>query len=254
MGHKGIPVALTLYTVRDEAAKDFLGTLQSVAKMGYVGVELVAENGGLSPRDLRRALDDLGLRCSGWHVALDRLEGDLPRVTEACLAYGTPYVSVPWLPEALRVPEKSAELVQRLNAIGRKLHEQGITLLYHNHDFEFKPSGNRTLLDVIYGDTDPALVKGQPDVFWIAYARHDPAAWITGHPGRCPVVHLKDGFPENKPPFTEVGEGSIDFKPIFAACQASGVEWYVVEQDLCARPSLESAALSLRHLKEWGVA
>ena len=223
MGETHIPVALQLYTVRDEAAKDFLGTLARVAAMGYAGVEL-AGMGGLSARRLREAL-------------------------------GNRYIVVPALPEAMRSREASyAAVTGELNAIGAACRERGMALAYHNHAFEFQRFGGRYALEILYDGTDPALVKGEPDVYWMVYAGADPAAWLRNHPGRCPLVHLKDMAPGAERTFAEVGEGTIDFRPIFAAGATAGVEWYIVEQDRCARPALESAALSLRHLKEWGIA
>jgi len=249
-----IPVALQLYTVRDEAAKDFLGTLARVAAMGYAGVEL-AGMGGLSAAELRGALDRLGLRCAGSHVGLERLRSDLAAVLDENEALGNHYVVVPALPEAMRGREESYRaLTGELNAMGAACRERGMALAYHNHAFEFQRFGERYALDILYDGTDPALVKGEPDVYWMVYAGADPAAWLRRHPGRCPLLHLKDMAPGAERAFAEVGEGTIDFQPIFAASPAAGVEWYIVEQDRCARPSLESAALSLRHLKEWGVA
>lgn len=254
MTHDRIPVALQLYTVREEAAKDWLGTLRRVAAMGYPAVEL-AGTGGLSAQDLRKALDDLGLRCSGSHIGLGELEGDLQGVLDYNLAIGNRYVVVPALPGNLRRSEAAyRDAARRLNAIGAACRERGLTLAYHNHNFEFQRFGGRLALDILYDETDPALVKGELDVFWVVHAGADPVAWLRDHPGRCPLVHLKDMAPGPERTFAEVGEGIIDFQPIFAAAKATGAEWYVVEQDTCRRPSLESAELSLRHLQEWGIA
>ncbi len=251
-----IPVALQLYTVRDEAARDFLGTLQRVAAMGYGGVEL-AGTGGLRAEELKKALDDLGLRCAGSHIGFGQFEKDLPGLIEYNLALGNPYLVVPSIPAEMRPDEAGYRAVaRRLNAFGAACRERGLTLAYHNHNFEFERFGNRTALDILYGETDPALVKGEPDCYWIVYAGEDPAAWIRKHPGRCPLLHLKDMTAGSGPErtFAEVGEGVIDFAPIFAVSQAGGAEWYVVEQDRCARPSLQSAEISLRHLQQWGIA
>jgi len=254
MGETRIPVALQLYTVRDEAAKDFIGTLAKVAAMGYAGVEL-AGMGGLSAARLREALDRLGLRCAGSHVSLERLRNELPAVLDESEALGNRYIVVPALPEAMRGCEASyVDLTGELNAIGAACRERGMALAYHNHAFEFQRFGGRYALDILYDGTDPALVKGEPDVYWMAYAGADPAAWLCDHPRRCPLVHLKDMAPGTERTFAEVGEGILDFRPIFAASLTAGVEWYIVEQDRCARPSLESAALSLQHLREWGLA
>ena len=255
MSQTRIPVALQLYTVRDEAAKDFVGTLRRVAAMGYAGVELAGTTGGLSAKELKKVLDDLGLRCAGGHVGLDVLERDVSAIVDDYLTLGSRYVTVPWTPEEMRASEAACKaLARRLSAVGAAYRERGLTVSYHNHAAEFQRFGNRYALEIIYDESDPTAVKGQPDVYWIVYAGADPVAWLRNHPGRCPLVHLKDMAPGPQRTFAEIGEGIIDFQPIFAACQVAGTEWYIVEQDICARPTLESAALSLRHLKEWGIA
>lgn len=254
MAQKQIPLALQLYTVRDEAARDFAGTLERVAALGYAGVEL-AGLGGLAPGELRRILDDLGLRCAGSHIGLPRLESALGAVLDENLILGNPYVVVPAIPEEWRGQEADyVALARRLDTIGAACREQGLTLAYHNHAFEFQRFAGRCALDIIYEETDPALVKGEPDVYWFVYAGADPAAWIASHPNRCPLVHLKDMAPGPERDFAPVGAGIIDFGPILAASEAQGVEWYIVEQDRCARPSFECAALSLQNLRAWGIA
>ncbi len=255
MSKPRIPVALQLYTVRDETAKDFVGTLRRVAAIGYRAVELAGIGRGLGAQELKVVLDDLGLRCVGAHIGLGEIEKNPTAIADYNLAIGNPNIVVPWTPDGMRNSEASCTaLAKRLNALGAALHERGLTLSYHNHAGEFQRVGSRRALDVIYDESDPALVKGQPDVYWIVYAGEDPAAWIRNHPGRCPLIHLKDMAPGKERTFAEVGEGIIDFQPIFAASQAAGAECYIVEQDRCARPTLESAALSLRHLREWGIA
>ena len=249
-----IPVALQLYTVRDDAAKDFIGTLKRVAAMGYAGVEL-AGTGGLSAHEMKTVLGDLGLRCVGSHIRLPLLENELPAQLDYYATLGNSYIILPMAPREFYGSEESLmNLGARLNKIAAACRARGLAFAYHNHDIEFRRIGERYILDIIMDSTDPALVKSELDVYWATYAGADPAAWMQKHPGRCPLVHLKDMAPGPERTFAEVGEGVIDFKPIFALCEAQGTEWYVVEQDHCARPALESAALSLRHLREWAIA
>ncbi|MBC7315494.1 MAG: sugar phosphate isomerase/epimerase, partial [Chloroflexi bacterium] len=104
-------------------------------------------------------------------------------------------------------------------------------------------------------ELDPALVQFEIDCYWAHYAGVDPAGLIQSLAGRFPLIHLKDMIGEGESrTFAEVGEGIIDWQPVFAASEAQGAQWYVVEQDRCARPSLESAALSLANLRRWGKA
>ncbi len=130
-----------------------------------------------------------------------------------------------------------------------------MALYYHNHAFEFEPLGGTTGMEILLAETDPELVGFECDVYWVQYGGQDPAAFIQAHAGRFPLIHLKDMVGEGDGrTFAEVGEGKIDFAAIFAAAEAQGAAWYIVEQDTCQRPSLESAKLSLENLKGWGKA
>jgi len=243
-------IALQMYTVRDDARADFVGTLRKVARIGYPAVQL-AGDGGLSAAALKAVLDELGLKVAGSHVDLGRLESALDAEVAYNRTLGNLDLVCPVAPRAMRESADGYhQLAATLNAIGRRCQEAGARLSYHDHAFEFERFGQTTGMEIILSETDPGLVFWEPDVYWIAFAKEDPSAWIRRHPGRCPLVHLKDMTAGPEPTYAEVGEGVLDFQPIFAATAAA--EWYVVEQDTCARPPLESAALSLKHLKDWG--
>src|SRR5436853_6191250 len=131
------PIAVQMYTLRNEVANDYAGTLRAVAQLGYRAVELVTL-GGLSAANLRTELDTQGLQVAGMHVGLDRLEHDLDAALADVRTLGTRYVVCPWLPPARRESAESYHaLAQQLNRIGRTCRDQGLQLCYHNHDFEF---------------------------------------------------------------------------------------------------------------------
>jgi len=254
-----VPVGLQFYTVRDEAAKDFAGAMRRVAALGYAGVEL-AGTGGLSAAAMRDLLAETGLALAGSHVPVTEFETNLDDVIAYYAAVGALRVGVPYLPGERQNPEGFRALAAMMNAVGARLREAGMGLYYHHHAFEFDKhdagDGVVTGMDILLRETDPALVTIECDVYWVRHAGLDPAAFIRQHAGRFPLVHLKDMTPEGSEghTFAEVGEGVIDFAPIFAASEAQDVEWYIVEQDRCARPCFESARMSLENLREWGKA
>jgi len=243
---KRIPIALQLYTVRDECAKDFVGTLKKVAEIGYDGVEL-AGTYWLSAAELRKTLADSDLKCVGNHMPKER---DLRKLIDLNSELGCSYVSAPCLPED-DLPSDEAgciAMARYANKIGAELKKNGIHLCYHNHSQEFEKIEDKYILDWLYENTDPEVVMTEIDVMWVQYAGIDPASYIRKYPGRCPLVHIKD-MDANRS-FTEVGDGILDFDSIFSACDEVGTKWYIVEQDICKQSTMASAYTSLEYLRE----
>ena len=249
-----VQVALQLYTVRDEMAKDFLGTLERVAKMGYPAVEL-AGTGGLSAQELGRALDGLGLEVWGTHVGFDQLLNNLGELVAFNQAIGNRFLVCPGLPEERRrdadAYRRTAELYDQ---IGAKARAEGMVVGHHNHDGEFKTPGGKAGMDILIEGTQAENFGAELDVFWAAFAGVDPAAYIRRYPGRFPLLHIKDMAPGPERKFAEIGEGMLDFPAMFAAAEeVGGTQCYIVEQDQCyERSSLESVRISLENLKQWG--
>ena len=244
-------VALELYTVREQAAADFPGTLRAVAEAGYRAVEFAGTH-GLATGELRATLDGLGLRAMGAHIALDRFLEDAGQAIAEAKELGCAYAVVPWLaPERRGSGAATRELAGTLNRIGERCRAEGIALAYHNHEFEFDPlpdEDGKTMLDLLVEGTDPALVGFELDIGWVVVAGHDPLALMARLKGRVPLLHLKDLAPGSDGADAPVGEGTIDWAPILAAPSTAGVNWYVVEQDKPA-DALADVATSLRNLE-----
>ena len=249
-----IPVALQMYTVRNQLKEDFDGTFRKVGGIGYAGVELT----GIGPhtaKELKAFLDDLNLKVAGCHVGLGALQGDLDRVLDENLALGNSYLVCPALPQDRRGDEGCyVETARLLNEIGAKCRTRGLRLCYHNHSFEFQKFRGKNALDVLYESSDPDLVQAEIDTYWVQHGGEDPAAYIRKYAGRCPLVHLKDMEAGEERFFAEVGEGIMDFDSIFEASEKGGVAWYIVEQDQCRRDPLDSARLSFENLRRMGKA
>jgi sugar phosphate isomerase/epimerase len=245
-------IALQMYTLRDQAAHDLVGTLRAVAEIGYPAVQLQGY-GGLPPRDLRARLDDLGLGLAGTHLGLADVEHRLDEEIAFNVALGNRDLVCASIPaERRRSADDWLRLAELFQSAGERCRAAGRRFSHHNHAFELEDVDGRTGLEILFAETDPALVSFEPDVYWIALGGADPAAVIRRYAERCRLIHLKDVGRDEARSFAEVGEGRLDFGPIFAAAEEAGAEWYVVEQDRCARPPLESVRLSLEHLREWG--
>ncbi|MFI5235767.1 MAG: sugar phosphate isomerase/epimerase family protein, partial [Gemmatimonadales bacterium] len=239
-------IGLQLYTVRDLMAKDFAGTIEQVAKVGYKEVEF-AGYFDRKPADIRALLDRHGLRAPGAHIAIELLEKDPNQVFDAAHAIGHEYVIVAWLDEDRRntvdALKKSAD---GFNVLGEKAKRAGLKFAYHNHNPEFTPIEGQLPYDIFLSRTDPALVKFEMDLYWIILGGGDPLVYFKRYPGRFPMVHVKDLTKDRK--MVDVGQGSIDWKMIFAHSKEAGIEHYFVEHDEPTAP-LDDIRISYEYLR-----
>ena len=242
-----LQVALELYTVRDEIRRDFTGTLQRVAHIGYAGVEF-AGYGNLTSIEMSALLAETRLKAVSSHLGLDVLESpQLSTSIRYCKDIGCSFIVLPSLPKEWRTQEGIRVLAPRLDAIGRQCQEHGITFAYHNHDFEFTRVDGVYLLDYLLQATDPSLVKIELDVYWVAYAGVDPVSYLQVLADRVVLVHLKDMAADRS--MTEVGKGILNMQQICAFAQDHGL-WGIVEHDNPQIPSLESARISFEYFNK----
>ncbi|MGQ9809083.1 MAG: sugar phosphate isomerase/epimerase family protein [Armatimonadota bacterium] len=251
---KRFPIAVQLYTLRDQTAADFPGTLREVARMGYDGVEF-AGYGGLGAGELKSLLEELGLRCAGAHEGIERLEQALDEVIAFHRELGNRYVVVPWLGEdRWGGPDGWRKMGRQLGEFGGRLREAGLHLCYHNHSFEFQRFDGEYGLDILYASAPADALQAELDTYWVKHGGENPIAYIERYAGRIPLIHLKDMAAGEDRAFAEVGEGILDIPGIFRAAENAGTEWIIVEQDVCQRPPLESVQLSLENLRKMGLA
>jgi sugar phosphate isomerase/epimerase len=247
---KRVPVAVQMYTLRNECEKDFAGTLKEVAELGFDGVEL-AGYGGLSPKEVKELLDELGLKAAASHVPIEELENNLAQVIEDQKILESHYVVCPYLEENRRSEEDYKKLISILNQAGEKCRQEGITLCYHNHDFELEHlEDGRTALEAIFDDTNSANVSTELDVYWLTKAGENPTAWLKRYSNRTPLVHLKDMTTDEEQFFAELGTGGVDLETVLDMGEEIGVEWWVIEQDESRRTPFESLEISINYLKK----
>jgi sugar phosphate isomerase/epimerase len=245
-------ISLQLYTVREQTARDMPVTLRKISEIGYPAVEF-AGYGDLAPHDLKIILDDLGLFASGVHVPLDSWETNPETVLADLHALGCTHAVLPSAPPDRRGDEASvARLAQDLNRWGKLCRQEGVTLSYHNHDFEFAPLGGTTMWDVLIRETDPRVVGLELDLYWIKYAGTDPETVLRDVGDRVSLVHLKDMAPDDTLSDLPVGEGTLPWSVLLEAADAAGVEWFIAEQDN-PRDALEDVKTSLQYLRSLAI-
>jgi sugar phosphate isomerase/epimerase len=242
-----IPIALQLYTLRQETEKDFVGTLKKVADLGYKGVEF-AGFGGLSALDMKSHLEAFGLKVAGAHIGIEELKNNLDELIAYNLTLGNKYIICPWA--SYESKEDYIKMSEQLEAIGKKLNASGLQLCYHNHAHEFDSFNGEYGLDIIYNKVDSELLKTEIDTYWVAYAGLDPVEYMAKYAARTPLLHIKDMENSEKREFAEIGTGTMDIRAIAEQAVMNGTQWLIVEQDACKREPLESVRISIENLRK----
>ena len=221
-------LALQLYTVRSLAADDMSATLEEVAQAGYTTVE-TAGYGNLDATSLRAALDQNNLTAIAAHVGYERLRTEFSRVVTEMKLLGCQSVVIPWIAPDQRTTAGVTELVASLNAWAHSLHDQGLRIGYHNHDFEFAPLDGSTMFERIATETDPEMVDLELDLGWIADAGEDPVAMVNRFAGRVPLLHAKDQGPDRSS--VTAGRGLLPWAELIPSAIAAGCKYLIVEND-----------------------
>ena len=249
-----LPIACQLYTVRDLTQQDFAGAVKAVAEIGYRAVELAGYGNLKSAGEVRKVLDDHGMKVVGSHTNLEALEKALPRLIDDCEALGCSTLVLSFMPEHWR---KDAEgwraAAGTLNEIGRACVERGVQLAYHHHHFEFQKFDGVFGIDILWRNTEPSLLKAELDTFWLRYAGIDPVKYITHVGRRATLIHLKDVVPGPPVRFGALGEGILDVPGILAGARRVGIGWGIVEQDATyERSPVEALRVSFDYLRRVG--
>lgn len=225
---KKIPVGVQLYSVREQAAKDLPAVLEAVGKMGYKGVEFAGYYGWEGkPKELRRLLDDNGLKCCGTHTDLETVTGDALKATaELHHILGNRFLIVPSL--QVEGAQGWVDMARKFNEIAAKAKTVGMRVGYHAHAGDFKKFGGKTSWEIFFDDTNKDVVM-QLDTGNCVQGGGDPVALLKKYPGRSTTVHLKEfGGPEN----AVIGQGVMPWAQVFEVCETTaGTEWYIVEHE-----------------------
>ncbi len=271
-------VGLQLYSLREDLAVDFEGTLRAVKDMGYDYVEFAGHYGfgNKSGEEMKALLDEIGLKCISVHQSLDIFLKEGQSAFDFFKAFGVKYIVVPWfdqnkLPGTPAWEESKAAFIQ----VSKAAKENGMKLLYHNHDFEFKKVGDRYVYDMLFEELEGYL-DPQPDTCWLNYGGVNPSEYIRKYGDRINIVHLKDFvctklaagpvyalIDENGNAIDKsskedtgfclvpLGQGRNDFHAILEACEEIDADLVIVEQDdFTGMTPIEGVKASRKYLKE----
>lgn len=255
-------IGLQLYTLRNEMGKDAIGTLKKVAALGFKEVENFGYNGkffGMEAKTYKDTLASLGLSTPSGHYGYGnfgnkQIPGTIltgwDKAVEDAAALGQQYMVLAYLqPVERKSLDDYKKIAADLNKAGELCKKSGIQLCYHNHDFEFQQMENVLPFDILMGQTDSNLLKTELDIYWAVKAGFQPVPLFKKYSKRVALWHVKDMDNTDKKFFTEVGNGTIDFKAIFKAHKASGMKHFFVEQDQCPGSPFDSIEKSITYIK-----
>lgn len=228
-------VAAQPWTVRSLLgdARGLAAASRAIRRIGYRAVQL-AGLGSIPPRDVRRVLDDAGLKAFSAHEDADEILEQPGQLAEKLRIYGCSSIAYPYPKnQDLSSVKGVRRLCRALTGAGKAFRAEGILFAYHHHNLEFQRLGGRTAMDIILAEVDPELLEIEPDTYWLQAGGVDPVEWIRRCARRETLLHLKDyGVdPAGKPLFREIGAGNLDWARILPAARRAGCRWYIVEQD-----------------------
>lgn len=247
-------MAIQLYTIRDTISINPEKALEKLADLGYKELEIYGYNGtffGKNRTEFQSILKNTGLKIISSHHTtgvIDKSPGTLlnnwEKSVEDLHFLGTEYMVCSYLFPEERTREHYKKLPELLESSGEVTKKAGIQMAYHNHDFEFEKWDEKaTIYDFILENSSSELVKMELDLYWISKTDLDPLSYFEKHPGRFPLWHVKDMQKDSKG-FTEIGNGTIDFKRIFEARKKAGLKHWFVEQDTSNKDIFESIKIS----------
>lgn len=249
-------MGVILGSVHKALAENPQGTLRHLAKQGFKELEFGGPPKGVEANDYKKMIADEGLVPVAGGVAMHQLKTDLPAVIQSAHLFNRKYVVCYW-PWADKGQNKKIEdwkvLGGTLNDLGATLKKEGLRFAYHNHDIEFATSENQIPYDVVLANTDPALVTMELDIYWIHKGNQDAVKYVTAHPGRFSLFHVKDMSPPPERTTVCVGDGNIAFGKVFAALQGQPGErhfFWEREGPGDAQVELQCATKTAKVLKE----
>jgi len=278
----GLPLGIQLYTIGDDVDKDAAAAVKKIAQIGYKEVETAGFGSAGSAAALRKILDDNGLKCPSAHLTFDLK--NLNKAFDQAHALGCTYAtaSVPRLlikdvpsldgprradaikiiTAVLNTPFSGDELkrmIGAMNQIAAAAKKQGLTFASHNHTYEFQPVDGQPALYQMIAQTAANGVVFEIDCGWATVAGYNPVDLVTRFPGRIKMLHIKDflSFEKgaapasaNAPKGSEIGQGVVDYKKIFAGMKGKGIEHIFVEQEgpFTRMPAMQSAEVDFKYL------
>lgn len=250
-------LGVQLWSVRDVMTKDPVTTVKGLAKMGYRQVEGFGYGDGnifgMAFKEYIKLLKDNAITMPSIHHAftLNEYNAAQKDITDAAkkaiddfAAGGMRYVINPYMAQEFR--GRITELIPVYAAAANYCAKAGVKFGYHNHDFEYTTKGpdGRLLIEWLLHELDPKKVTMEMDMYWVAFAKHNPIDWINMYPGRWELCHVKDMAKSPEHETIEVGDGSIDYSAILKHSAKAGIKQYIIELEHYKTTSMQGVQRS----------
>lgn len=233
-------IGVQAYTYRNSFPNGVAAVLDTIKALGITEIE-GSNPKNISPEEFKKMLDERHITVPSIGADYGQIAKDPEAVVKQAKFWGAKYVMVAWIPHGKTFTiDDAKKAVADFNRVGKILKENGITLCYHDHGYEFGPYGDGTLFDYIAQNTNPGYVSFEMDIMWTFHGGADPAKLLYKYKGRWKLVHLKDirkGIANDLTGGTDthndvaVGTGQLNYPEIIKAAKAVGIKHYFIEDE-----------------------
>lgn len=232
-------VGLQLYSLRNQFKTDVTGSLDIIQSWGITKLE-GGGTYGMSMEDFQKELASRNLSVVSVGAGFEELEKDPQKIIDNAKAFGATYVMCAWVPHDDNKwdLEETQHATEVFNTAGKILKENGLTLAYHAHGYEFRPYKDGTLFD--YMAENATDFTFELDVYWAHHGGGDPLALMKKYPNKMSLMHLKDmehGIKGNNTGHEDVetnvvlGTGQVDIAGVVAEAKKLGIEYMFIEDE-----------------------
>jgi len=242
-----------LFTLRN-FLKTYEDTAETFRFLSEIGIRVIQISGiGPIPQEqVAELVTRYNMEVCGTHIDYNRLRDDTDTVIAEHRLINCNCIGIGSMPMLYQFTQEGLDtFLQEVGVIGKKLKAASMQFTYHNHAFELRQYDGRRILDILMEDTEPDDLHFVLDTYWLQYGGVNPVEYIHKAAGRMEICHFKDyQFTDDGPNFTEIGTGNLNLDACYRACRETGVEYIVIEQDICEMGEKESMALSYKNLCE----
>jgi len=233
-------IGIAPYTFRRSFPNGVAETLDTIQNMGFTEIE--GGGGRMDPHEYKKLCDERGLSIPSMGSGYEQLTTNIQQVIDRAKIYGSKYIMCAWIPHETGNFSKADmdKAIEDFNRVGKELHENGLTLCYHTHGYEFVEYEDGTLFDYMMENTDPQYVSYEMDIYWVHFGGGDPVALLRKYPDRFKMLHVKDmkkGIEKDHTGLTDpeydvtLGTGQVDVEGVLRAARDIGIAHYFIEDE-----------------------